>query len=155
MADPVTVQLEGFKEMAERLKQLGPKVARNTLRRAVSAAAAQVRNQARENAPVDSGTLKRAIAIKREKDKQGGPFAATYSVFVRQAKNGSAGQKNVTAYGKFDAYYARWIEFGTSKMPAQPFLAPAFDSVKEEALKTIGEKIDEGIQKAAAELAGQ
>ena len=147
--------LTGFKELAEALKKLGARAAKNALRRAVSAGAAEVRNQARANAPVDSGTLKRSIAIKREKDQRGGPLAATYTVFVKQAKNGSVGQKNVKANGKFDAYYARFVEFGTSKVPAQPFLEPAFQTTKSEAVKIIGETIDEGIQKAARELANR
>ena len=153
MADPVTVQLEGFKEMAERLKQLAPKVAKNALRRAVAAGAAVVRNEARTRAPVDTGEMKKDIQQKREKDQRGGDFAATYSVFVRSGKKSrlSGRARDVEK----DSFYWRFIELGTSKYTATPFLAPAFDATKEDALKAIGEKLDEGIQKAAQELAGQ
>ncbi|NCQ29162.1 MAG: hypothetical protein GW802_17310, partial [Armatimonadetes bacterium] len=46
----------------------------------------------------------------------------------------------------------RFIEFGTSKMPAKPFLRPAFEGQKENAVKAIGAKLDERIQKHARDL---
>lgn len=150
MADEF-MSLSGFRELAAALRELGPRVAKNALRRSVSSGAAVIRDAAKSNAPEDTGKLKRAIGIKRSKDARG-EMSAKYQVFVRQAKNGSIGQKNVKAYGKFDAFYARWIEFGTSKMPAQPFLRPAFESQKENAVESIKEKLTDGVQKAAEEL---
>jgi HK97 gp10 family phage protein len=149
MAD--TKNLTGFKELADALRKLGPRVAKNSLRRAVSAGAAEVRNEARIRVPVRSGTTKRAIAMKREKDTKG-ETSAKYSVFVRQAKNGKYGQKGVAANGKFDAYYWRFLEFGTSKMAAKPFMRPAFEAKKERAVEVIGEVLGAGIEAAAKEL---
>jgi HK97 gp10 family phage protein len=145
--------LTGFKELAESLKQLGPRVAKNTLRRAVSAGAVTVRNEARARAPVDTGEMKKDIQVKREKDQRDGPLAARYSVFVRSGKKSrlSGKSRNIQK----NSFYWKFIELGTSKMAAQPFLVPAFESRKEEAVKIIGEKIDEGIQKAARELANR
>jgi len=145
--------LTGFKELAEALKQLGPRVAKNTLRRAVSAGAVTVRNEARARAPVDTGEMKKDIQVKREKDQRDGPLAARYSVFVRSGKKSrlSGKSRNIQK----DSFYWKFIELGTSKMAAQPFLVPAFESRKEDAVRIIGEKIDEGIQKAAQELANR
>jgi len=39
------------------------------------------------------------------------------------------------------AFYDRYIEFGTSKMPARPFMRPAFERHKEEATKIIKEHL--------------
>lgn len=152
MADEVQVQLTGFREMAERLKQLPERVAKNALRRAVAAGAAEVRNQARANAPVDTGEMKRDIQQKREKDQRGN-FMAKYSIFVRSGKKSrlSGRARDVQK----DSFYWKFVEFGTSKMPAQPFLRPAFEAKKEEALRIIGEKLDEGIQQAARDLANR
>lgn len=145
-----SVQLSGFKELAAALREMGPKVARNGLRSAVAAGAAVVRNEARNLAPVRTGEMKKDIQQKRERDTKG-EFAAKYSVFVRSGKKSrlSGKKRNIDK----DSFYWRFLELGTSKMPAQPFMRPAFESKKEEALAVIGEKLDERIQKAAQELA--
>jgi HK97 gp10 family phage protein len=149
MADGL--KLTGFKELADALRELGPRVARNSLRRAVSAGAAEIRNDAKARAPVDTGEMRKDIMIKRERDTKG-EMAATYSVFVRSGKKSRLAGKSRDV--QKDSYYWKFVEFGTSKMAAKPFLRPAFESRKEEAVKVIGEKLDEGVQKAARELAG-
>jgi HK97 gp10 family phage protein len=42
----------------------------------------------------------------------------------------------------FEADYASYVEFGTYKMAAQPYLRPAFDNVEEEALSAIVDSIE-------------
>lgn len=71
-------------------------------------------------------------------------MTAEYIVTVRHKGNGVVGQP-----------YAEGIynEFGTSKMTARPFLRPAFEARKEDAVKAIGAKLDERIQKHAKDLA--
>lgn len=144
-----TKQLIGFKELAAAMRELGPRIARNTLRRSVSSAAAIIRNEAREKSPVDTGEMKKDIMIKRERDTKG-EMSARYAVFVRSGKKSRlAGKKRDV---NRDSFYWRFVEFGTSKMSAKPFLRPAFEAQKENAVKRIGESLDEGIQKAAREL---
>lgn len=148
MADGL--KLTGFKELADALRELGPRVARNSLRRAVSAGAAEIRNEARARAPVDTGEMRKDIMVKRERDTKG-EMSAKYSVFVRSGKKSRLAGKGRNV--QKDSYYWKFVEFGTSKMPAKPFLRPAYEAKKEEAVKIIGENLDEGIQKAARELA--
>lgn len=145
------MNLSGFKELAAALRELGPRVAKNSLRRAVSAGATVVKNDARARAPKDTGEMAKDILVKRERDTKG-EMSAKYSVFVLTGKKSRLKGKgrNVAR----DSWYWRLVEFGTSKMAAQPFMRPAYDGKKEEAVKVIGEKLDEGIQKAARELAG-
>lgn len=47
-----------------------------------------------------------------------------------------------------EAFYGRFLEFGTSRMAAQPFLRPAFEAKRKE----IAAAIDEVIQKKSEEL---
>lgn len=151
MAD--TRNLTGFKELAENLKKLGPKLAKNGLRSATSAGAAIIRNDARARAPVDTGELKKDIQIKRERDTQGGElFRALYSVYTRSGKRSrlSGKARNVDK----DSFYWKFQEFGTAKQAAQPYMRPAFEANKDAAIDRIGEKLDEHIQKHARELAG-
>jgi HK97 gp10 family phage protein len=145
------MNLTGFKELAAALRELGPRVAKNSLRRAVSAGSTVIKDDARARAPKDTGEMAKDILVKRERDTKG-EMSAKYSVFVLTGKKSRLKGKgrNVSR----DSFYWRFVEFGTSKMAAQPFMRPAFESRKEEAVKVIGEKLDEGIQKAARELAG-
>lgn len=150
MAD--TIQLQGFRELATALKELPKRVARNGLRSATSAGAAVVRNEARSRAPVDTGEMKRDIQMKRERDfgnTEG--LSASVSVYVRGGKKSRLAGKarNVDK----DSFYWKFVEFGTAKMAAQPFMRPAFEAKKEEAVAVIGQKLDERIQAEAADLA--
>lgn len=149
MAD--TQNLSGFKELAAALRELPQRVAKNSLRAAVGAGAAVIRTEARIRAPRDTGEMAKDILIKRERDTPGGDtFTARYSVFVLSGKKSRLKGKKRDV--QRDSYYWKFVEFGTSKMPAQPFLRPAFETKKEEAVKAIGEKLDERIQAAAREL---
>lgn len=47
-----------------------------------------------------------------------------------------------------EAFYGRFVEHGTSKMAADPFLRPAFDVKKEEADHAIAEVIDRKVKEA-------
>jgi HK97 gp10 family phage protein len=144
------MKLTGFKELAAAMRELPERVARNGLRAAVGAGATVVKKEAIAKAPQDTGELKRDIKVKRERDTKG-EMSATYSVFVLTGKKSrlSGRKRNVAK----DSFYWRFLEFGTSKMPPHPFLRPAFEAKKEEAVKAIGEKLDERIQKHAADLA--
>lgn len=137
------------------------RVAKNALRAAVYAGGSVIRDQAKSLAPEHHGdvakghpppgTLKRAIAVRRV-NSECTPTRETCHVYVRQAKNGSVGQKNVKAYGRMDAYYWRFVEFGTSKMAARPFMRPAFNTSKERAIEAIAAKLSARIEQEAALL---
>jgi len=142
MADGVTMQIEGLSELMEKLRQLGPRLARNGLRAAVSAGAQVIRREVKARAPRDSGVLNRAIYIKQIREKSS-PTQQTFYVGARAGKRYQ--RKNL------DAYYWRFLEFGTVKMQARPFLRPAFESKKVEAAERIKEKLAERIEKLAAQ----
>jgi HK97 gp10 family phage protein len=110
-----------------------------------------IRKEARVRAPKDTGEMAKDIQIKRERDTQGGDlFVAGYSVFVLSGKKSrlKGKKRNVQR----DSFYWKFVELGTSKMAARPFMRPAYEAKKEEAVKTIGEKLDQRIQAAAREL---
>jgi HK97 gp10 family phage protein len=146
-----TQNLTGFKELAAALRELPQRVAKNGLRSAVGAGAAVIRKEARVRAPKKTGEMAKDIQIKRERDTQGGDlFIARYSVFVLSGKKSrlKGKKRNVQR----DSFYWKFVELGTSKMAARPFMRPAYEAKKEEAVKTIGEKLDQRIQAAAREL---
>ena len=141
--------LTGFKELAKALKELGPRVGRKHLRGSTSKGAAVIRKKARELAPVDTGEMRKDIQIKREKTS--GDNVASYSVYTRSGKRSRLAGKarNVDK----DSFYWKFLEFGTAKMAARPFMRPAFEAEKESAVDAIGAELDKRIQKEAADLA--
>ena len=75
------------------------------------------------------------IRVKGLTAKQRGAF---------KAKNASSG-----AYNPKDPFYWRFVEFGTSKMPAKPFMRPAFEQSKEKAETEIIKTLKDGIESEA------
>ncbi len=138
MADSVTMQISGLKELADRLREIGPDIERNALRSGVSAAAVLIRNQAKATNPDDTGRTDRALYAKFIREKSG-PNQATYYVGVR---SGSKERRKDR-----DAWYWRLVEFGTVKMPARPFMRPAFESKKMQAVEAIKERIQKRIKR--------
>jgi HK97 gp10 family phage protein len=140
--------LTGFKEFAAALKEMPKRVARKHLRGSVAKGATLIRTEARNLAPVDTGEMRKDIQVKRERSPDN---VASYSVFVRSGKKSRlAGRaRNVDK----DSFYWRFLEFGTVKVAAQPFMRPAFEGKKEQAVDAIGEELDKRIQNEAADLA--
>lgn len=107
------VVVGGLKELSEALDNLTSKMQGKAVRRSLKAAAEPMVKAARSNAPVETGALRKSIKA---------------STSVRLAR-GVAQTK--ISYGKAQ-FYGQFVELGTSKMPARPFLRPAFDSTKGE-----------------------
>lgn len=60
---------------------------------------------------------------------------------VKGGKDGKYVKAGITKGDKSPIYYGKFLEWGTLKMPAYPFLAPAFESKKGEVQDTIANKI--------------
>ena len=129
MAD--AIHIEGLNAFARALRLLPQNVGRNVLRGGVSAAARVIVTEARVRAPASTGTLRRSI-IQKQIRELSDLTRQTFYVTVRHGKKyRKQGRKGTLSQ---DAYYARWVEYGTSKMAARPFLRPAFECTKEPAL---------------------
>lgn len=99
-------------ELDAKLKSMLGLASEGDLKTALTAGATVILNQAKINTPVLSGNLRRSERI--------GEFSH---------KNNSASIKVGT-----NVEYAPYVEFGTIYQQAQPYLRPAFDEKKSEAL---------------------
>ena len=118
-----TVTFAGFKELDADFKLLSQAEQRKVSRKAVRAGAVVFRDAVRANAPVSSGLLKRSVSVDTVR---GSATAGVKFKKVLAKKKGKKGKHKSTPY------YWYFLEHGTSKMPAQPFVRPAFDaSVKQ------------------------
>jgi HK97 gp10 family phage protein len=143
MAEWVEVQVTGLKELNDRLLALPDRLAKNALRAAVNAAAQTIRKEAKLRAPKQTGTLKRALYAKQIRERSG-IDKQTYFVSVRTgAKRGKDGKKDDSQ----DAYYWKFVEFGTVNMAAKPFLRPAFEAKKRDAVVAMAAKLRQRIEK--------
>lgn len=77
------------------------------------------------------GTLRKAI-YQAFADKESGKDKAMYRI----------------SFNKTHAFYGRFLEFGTSKMAAKPFLRPAYDAARAKALKAVQERMAAEVKKA-------
>jgi HK97 gp10 family phage protein len=149
----VNIETKLSGDMLAGLERLAEAAGESTLRAAGFAGADLIRNEAKMRAPVKSGVLKASIIVKRAEEKSKGAERQTYLVLVRKGKKKYAKTRfNVRKdrVGKEyqtdgDAYYYKFIEFGTSKMAARPFMRPAFEAMKGQALDAMRDKMREKI----------
>lgn len=149
MADSVEVQVKGLKELADALKQMPEKLAGQALGASVKAGADLIKNQAQANARAAfkdaSGATEKSIVSYRKKGST--QTDITYQVGVTLQKRWPRpGGK------KLPAYWWRFKEFGTRKMPATPFLRPAWDGRSGEALAMIKRMLEKAVEVAATQV---
>jgi len=159
MAKRETFKIEGLAELGKALRELPERVARNGLRVSVYAGAKVVRDEARARAPkaVQSlgpnqpppGTLKRSVIMKHIPELSS-LTRQTFFVTVRHGKKyRKQGKKGNLSQ---DAWYWRFVEFGTRKMRARPFLRPALEARRREAGQAMKDRLSERIEMEASKL---
>ena len=118
--------IEGLDELEKQFDKLEKTAKKKVINKALTAGVAPIKKEAKKNAPVDKGILKSAIRSKKLK-KTEKPSIGVY----------------VTGKG----YYWWFIEHGTSKMSAAPFLRPAADAKHREGVEKIKLKLKAEIDK--------
>ena len=138
--------IEGLDGVINRMRQLSnPRKQKNAATRAARKAMAVVRKEAVANAKRldDKETGERIwknITIKPSKTKNGFVLmrvgvrggARSYAATRENVRSGRVGQQYATDGSKDnpggDTWYWRYHEYGTSKMPARPFMRPALNN---------------------------
>lgn len=151
-------EIKGGAELQRALNELPVKLERNVMRGALRAAAVQIEQEAKARAPADSGKLRDSIRVSTGAKRGGTVYA---HVKVGGVKKG-------------DAFYARFVEFGTRPheirprrsaslfiggllrtlvrhpgTQARPFLRPAFDSKAGEAIRAFGDYMAARLERIA------
>lgn len=103
------IEIEGLEECIKQLEEVLPKEARNLARSAVQGVAMQVRNEMRKKAPRRTGRLRRSIKAKRNRPHYD---QVSSDVFVDNK-----------------AFYWRFVEYGTQKEAAHPFVQPTVEEI--------------------------
>lgn len=113
------IRIEGLDELERQFDRLADTAKKKVMMKALNAGIAPIKKEAKDKAPKRTGLLKKSIRSKQ----------------MRYTEKPSVG---IFVSGK--AYYWKFLEDGTSKMAAQPFLRPAVDSKHEEGVNKFKEK---------------
>lgn len=175
----VRTEVKGLRELGEKFKELSFDMQKVTARRAARAAAVLVRDRARENAarlfPIGrigkagravTGAMAKAIAVGRNKQaknlsKQGkeffavGVFRTVGGTYAKTRLNQRKGRVGKKFYIDAPTFYWKFLELGTVKRGATPFLDPALSAHRGEATVVMTEQLRAGIEKMARKLRGR
>lgn len=120
----IKVDIKGMDELVGKLNKMN-QVMSVRVEEQVTKSGGKIRKSGKARVPVDSGELKKAIRMKRSKDR----LSAT-----------------IGPQGK-GAWKAHFIEWGTVEQPAQPYMTPAWEENKNDYLngmkKALGKAVDE------------
>ncbi len=121
MADMKIDGMENLLAEIEKLGKAGSKIENRALKEAGDVVKESIQNET----PRRTGKLKSSIEVSRVKTKGG----------IKQVEIGPGS----------DGYYGKFLEFGTVKMKANPFMSRGYEISKAEAESKIEEEIKRGL----------
>jgi HK97 gp10 family phage protein len=119
--------VQGMDFVRDQLTGFLPREATAIIRRATTRIAGQMRNEMRRAAPRHTGTLRKAIVSRR---RRGSRDSIEASVEVTSGKG-----------AKHDAFYWRYVEYGTQRSPAKPFAGPVIERHRATYRKDLGDEV--------------
>lgn len=140
----MAVKLSGFRELERNLAVDLPKAtARNVLRRVSKGALEPMADVAAQKAPENRGILSFSIAVSEGRTRRARTgFRRVHGV---QMAMGPASGLGAT-------YYATAVEFGTIDTAAQPYMRPAWDTGKFQALEYVQDNLWREIEKSVGKV---
>ena len=152
------IKISGLAELSQCLKALEKNVGKRIARKAMNAGAMELKQEIKHRVPIlkekvphrRKGTLKRNIRSKTKVLRNGQVKTRSWVKSLSGKKVSAFKQatgKNA-ALNPNDPFYWWFVEFGTAKMPAQPFMRPSFEAKKEATAKVIVQTLKEDIEKA-------
>lgn len=120
----IVAKILRVRELNRKLARL-PVVAKEEMRKAIAQSARDIADLAEALVPQDTGRLAGSIGWTWGAAPKGS------MVLARVLGQGSASDMIATVYaGDDEAFYARWIEFGTKSQPAQPFFYVSYRALR-------------------------
>lgn len=133
----VKLDIDGFEEIYAKLKELGAS-AEGKVNVALEKAIQPIHQEVERTAPYDR---------KGHRSKRGEGHLKDSVPVNKVEKNGTLHYISV-GWKKGDNsphFYAKFLEWGTSKMKAQPFMQPAYKKRKNKAFETFANEIKKGL----------
>ncbi|TXI03387.1 MAG: HK97 gp10 family phage protein [Rhizobium sp.] len=143
-------KITNLDRLNRKLKQL-PAVARELIRAEMAKAADEIVGMMKRLAPVLAVPVKdrRSGALR---DSIGWTWGAAPkgSVVVASVASKSDDMRITIYAGNAEAYYARWVEFGTQKMRAHPYFYVSWRANKRRTVRRLGKAVRDAAKKVAA-----
>ena len=119
-----TIEISGMDDVMRNLEAMGQRGLRIE-NKALREAGKMVQEAIQKETPQDSGTLKRSIQVSNVKTK--------------------GGMKHVLVGPDKSGWYGSFVEFGTVKMRADPFMGRGYEQIKGNVITTILLEIRKGM----------
>lgn len=115
------VDFAGLDELTRRIRAMGN--TQGIEKKALEAGAKHVKKELEKVAPVRTGTLKANVLMSEIKDSK----------------------IDVGTKAKGDGFYGFFLEYGTSKLPAQPWARPAWETNKRKVKQIMADELRRGL----------
>jgi len=138
MARSYDIDIKGGKQVRTLLNKLPTRVNKKIVRASLKKAVKPIVKDAKASVPKQTGRLKRSIGSWVVKNRGNSEFKV--AVGPRQSS-------------KHAGYHGHLVEFGTDKMPAQPYLQPALKRNGKNAVSTFRQDALARIEKEAKKMA--
>lgn len=154
----VEFNIEGLDEVQEKLKRLAnPRLMKNAARRSARKAMAIVRDAARANAkaiddPKTAEKIWKNITIATGKTRNPNEVIMRVGVRGGAAQNANTDRAALSKLSGGITTYWRYLEFGSAKMPATPFMRPALQSNIQAVTNSFAQNFNTEIDKELAKL---
>lgn len=139
------IEITGVDELNDLTSKVSPRVAHRLARGTVQFIASMARNGMRRRAPKADNVLRKAIVSKR---RRGTPTEAVSDVRITHGKG-----------VKHDAWYWHFVEFGTVKHSAQPYIRPEIDEIQPQIPRIyraeFGRRLEKELARQAAKRGGR
>jgi HK97 gp10 family phage protein len=158
----ISMHVEGLDALLADLQALPAEIADKELRGMVFAGAKTVRDLAKGylvnvHGALDTGSLRDGIRVGFDK-LNSSAVQKQFNVFVsnrvkKRPRPGQGANRKGSAKARYQyLYYWKFIEFGTSRQRARPFLRPALDENKALIVNLMQERLRKGIERQARKL---
>ena len=137
-----TMDLGGINAQLDRLAA----AAQTAARKAAQAGAQVYHDEVRARVPVSAKP--HSTKGKKQTFTPGTLRRAVYQAFVEDESSPGRATYRIS-WNKSHAFYGRFVEFGTAKMAAKPFLRPAFDAAQPRAVAAVNAVLAAEMKKAA------
>jgi len=131
--------VKGVAQLRKKLTVTMPKRVEDATRKAMEAGAEELVAMMKRLAPVDKGDLQISISWTWGAAPKG-------SVVLAKSKPDSRGMRITIFAGGDEAPHARWKEFGTIKMPADPFFFPSWRALRRRIRSRIVRNMKKAVQ---------
>ena len=161
----VEFNIEGLDEVQEKLKRLGDKrlskrISRKAARQAMNIVRDAARNAAKAiDDPSTPEKIHKEIVVQGGKSRNSNEIKMRVGVrggarvpYTSNDDNRRAGRIGKSYQMEGKVFYWRFIEFGTSRMPATPFMRPALQNNIQAVTNSFAENFNKEIDKELAKL---